>query len=162
VLPIAPSPSVAPAPFVNATSSPSPAVVASEPSAVVAATTQPRPRILLVSVRMSGTFNRAGAVIKVFTVRARRDAVVHIRCRGGGCPAGARTRSAKLFRLARFQRALPAGAVVEVFVTKPGMFGRYSRFKIRKALAPARQDMCTPPDGRLRPVRCPSAGSAET
>jgi len=52
--------------------------------------------------------------------------------------------------------------VVEVFVTKPGAFGRYTRFRIRKALAPARMDMCTPPDGRLRAVRCPAAGSAET
>jgi hypothetical protein len=50
----------------------------------------------------------------------------------------------------RFYRA---GVKIEVFVTKPGMIGKYTRFKIRKAKAPARIDRCLMP-GSNKPVRC--------
>ena len=42
---------------------------------------------------------------------------------------------------------------LEVFVTKPGMIGKYTRFKIRKAKAPTRTDRCLMP-GSNKPVRC--------
>jgi hypothetical protein len=52
------------------------------------------------------------------------------------------------------RRLLAVGARIEVFVTKPGLIGRYARFKVRKAKPPARVDGCLSP-GAESPAPCP-------
>jgi hypothetical protein len=42
---------------------------------------------------------------------------------------------------------------IEVYVTKPGMIGKFTRFTIRKGKAPSRIDRCLMP-GSTKPVRC--------
>jgi hypothetical protein len=51
---------------------------------------------------------------------------------------------------------LRAGVRLEVFVTKRGMIGKYTRFRIRRGKAPARLDRCLVP-GVKKPVRCSPA-----
>ena len=53
------------------------------------------------------------------------------------------------------RRHLRAGTVLEVFVIKRGMIGKYTRFKIRRLKAPLRADRCTAP-GVARARRCPA------
>jgi hypothetical protein len=39
-----------------------------------------------------------------------------------------------------FERRIRAGTVLRIFVTKPGFVGKYTRFTVRRATAPARVD----------------------
>ena len=52
------------------------------------------------------------------------------------------------------RRHLRAGTVLEVFVTRRAMIGKYTRFTIRRMKAPLRVDRCTAP-GVARVRRCP-------
>jgi len=52
-----------------------------------------------------------------------------------------------------FERHLRAGTLVEVFVTRPGLIGKYTRFRIRRRGAPARTDLCLVP-GQRAPRAC--------
>ena len=54
-------------------------------------------------------------------------------------------------RFRRFERALRAHAVIEVFVTNPPTVGKYTRITVRKGLAPLRRDLCLVP-GAKRPA----------
>ena len=63
-------------------------------------------------------------------------------------------RPAALVRVRKLERVLRAGAVVKIYVTQRARIGKYTRVKIRAGKAPARIDMCLPPDS-WRPVRCP-------
>lgn len=107
-------------------------------------------------VRIAGVVLPHGALITVLSVRAPRGASVLARCRGRGCPARAVARSSagKLVRFRRFERMLPAGVRLELFVRKRARIGKYTRFRIRAGEPPARVDRCLMP-GRKRPVRCP-------
>ena len=118
-------------------------------------------------VRIAGRLTRAGASIRVLSVRAPRGSRVVALCRGRGCPRRAssamvRARAARTgrVRFARLQRSLRAGVRIQVFVTKPGKIGKYTRFTIRKGLAPERGDACLAPTGSgRRPGACPSGSS---
>ena len=65
----------------------------------------------------------------------------------------ARTSATRLVRFRRFERRLPAGVTLEIFVRQAGKIGKYTRFLIRAGKPPARIDRCLVP-GRTRPVRC--------
>jgi PKD repeat protein len=121
-------------------------------------------------VRISGIVTRAGIRVRLLTVDAPAGARIKIRCRSRGCPyrlrsrliesrAGRATGPARASRLVRFRRfkgrLLRPGTVVQVFVTKPGTIGKYTRLRIRRARLPARADRCLVP-GAARPVRCPT------
>ena len=98
----------------------------------------------------------SGAVwIESFEVDAPPGARVRIRCRGPGCPSPRRTTASRVRRFRRFERRFEAGAVLEIFVTKPGTIGKYTRVKVRRDRPPARQDLCLFPR-RKRPRACPS------
>jgi hypothetical protein len=56
-------------------------------------------------------------------------------------------------RFRRFERTLPAGTILELFVRQTGKIGKYTRFRIRAGKAPSRIDRCLVP-GRARPARC--------
>jgi chitodextrinase len=106
-------------------------------------------------VRIAGVVLPRGALVRVLSVRAPRGASINVRCSGRGCPASklARTSATRLVRLRRFERLLPAGIRLELFIRKAGRIGKYTRFMIRAGKAPARVDRCLMP-GTRRPVRC--------
>jgi hypothetical protein len=58
-------------------------------------------------------------------------------------------------RFRRFERALPAGIVLEIRVSKIGEIGKYTRLLIRHRRPPTRLDNCLDPAGIL-PMTCPS------
>ena len=115
-------------------------------------------------VRISGVVRRAGIRVHLLTVDAPRGAKIRIRCRRRGCPVRRLTRHARvtenahvsrLVKIKRFKgRFLRAGTVVQVFVTKPGTIGKYTRIRVRRGRLPARADRCMIP-GAERPVPCP-------
>jgi hypothetical protein len=119
-------------------------------------------------VRISGKFTSRGVLLRLFQVSVRDGMKVVIRCAPRRrCPFGRQSRTAarsieyevraaKLIRIRRLEgRLLPAGIKLEVFITKPGMIGKYTRFKIRKSKPPRRTDRCLQPDSS-KPVACPS------
>jgi PKD repeat protein len=117
-------------------------------------------------VRITGTFTRRGVRLRRFSVTAPKGAKITVRCAGKRCPRRSLARvamsrdplarSARLVRFRRLERRLlPAGIRVQVFVTKSGLIGKYTRFRIRKAHSPTRADRCLEP-GSMHPIRCPA------
>jgi hypothetical protein len=105
-------------------------------------------------VRIKGSLTPSGARIQVFSVRAPRNALIRARCRGRSCPDRVRRRLGGHRRIRELERVLAAGTVVTVRVMRPGNFGKFTRFVIRRGRPPARTDRC------LRgvapaPVPCP-------
>jgi PKD domain len=126
----------------------------------------PRPTAFLSPfpvVRLAGSGTATGARIRRLTVHVPPGSRVQVRCRGGGCKRRRQTRFAptgpaaqqRVMRFRRFERRLRARAVLEIFVTKPGTVGKYTRYVIRKGAPPRRIDRCILP-GADRPSRCPS------
>jgi hypothetical protein len=105
------------------------------------------------TVRLRGAATSTGARIEVLSVRAPRAATVRVRCKGRGCPRRVPTRRGTR-RIPEVQRRLGVGAVIEVFVTQPGTYGRYTRFEIRRRRAPLRTDACVVAG---RPATCPDS-----
>jgi F5/8 type C domain len=108
-------------------------------------------------VRIKGRVTATGARIDLLSVTAPRDATIRVRCRGRSCPARVRKRVGGRARITELHRALAAGTVVTVRVTRPENYGKYTRFVIRRGRPPARTDRCVRGSAR-RPVRCPAAG----
>jgi hypothetical protein len=118
-------------------------------------------------VRIAGWESYAGVRISLLTVQAPVGARVRVVCRGRGCPgrpqslvAASRTSGAPagtvVIELRRFERALRAGAVLEIRISKAGEIGKYTRFAIRRGKLPARFDSCLAPAG-IAPIVCPSS-----
>ena len=108
-------------------------------------------------VRIVGSFGRPGIRIEQLVVNAPRGARVEIRCRGRGCPFRRMIRKPRpqTVRVRRFaRRILRPGSVVQVWVTRPGEIGKYTRLRIRSGKRPVRVDRCLMPGSR-RPARCP-------
>ena len=108
-------------------------------------------------VRLNGIVLKRGARIKVLSVRAPLGATVTARCSGRGCPRRSQRRTSVTgrLRLGAFERVLPAGVQLELFVRAPGVIGKYTRFLIRAGKTPIRTERCLLP-GVSKPVRCPS------
>jgi hypothetical protein len=70
-----------------------------------------------------------GIVVKRLSVSATKGAKVEVRCRKRCSGKQARTAGVVSFPLLR-GRSLPAGAVVEIFVTKANSIGAYTRYEI--------------------------------
>jgi PKD repeat protein len=114
-------------------------------------------------VRIRGRTTRAGAFVNLFTVRAPGGARIELRCAGGTCP---KHRMRKLVRASsgrpstvrfkQLERVLRAGTRLQVLVTKKGLVGKYTRFRVQRVRPPVRIDRCLMP-GSLRPVKCPPA-----
>lgn len=110
-------------------------------------------------VRLSGRLMPNGSTkIKRLSVRAPGGSSVHLRCRGGSCPFGERNREVKRRRVSfpGIERRLRPGVVIKVFVTKPEMVGKFTRFKLRAGKAPKRKDRCVAAGSRKR-IRCPES-----
>ena len=109
-------------------------------------------------VRIVGSTRGSGGWIRLLAVRAPARSAIEVRCRGGGCPRSPQTkrlRASGRVTFPRFQRYFAAGAALGIYVRKPGLIGKYTRFRIRSHRRPARIDRCLLP-GRARPVPCPT------
>jgi hypothetical protein len=109
-------------------------------------------------VRIVGSFGARGIRIEQLVITAPDGARVEIRCRGRGCPFKKLIRAPKpqTVRVRRFaRRTLRPGAVVQVWVTRPGEIGKYTRLRIRKGKRPTRVDRCLMPGSR-KPAPCSS------
>ena len=107
-------------------------------------------------VRLAGKVLAHGARVQVLVVRAPRGSLIRVKCGGKGCPVRAvrRTSGGRGVRFAQFERRLGVGISLELFIRKPGMIGKYTRFRIRAGAPPKRVDMCLFPSRRA-PRRCP-------
>lgn len=139
-------------------------------SSVVARTlaVTPPPLVLMQPfpiVRIAGSDTPSGAQISVLSVQAPPGARVAVRCRGGGCPAGSLSRIATarrhhgaagvpLVEFRRLERALRAGAILEIRVSRLGQIGKYTRFTIRRGRPPVRVDECLASTA-FKPIVCP-------
>jgi hypothetical protein len=108
-------------------------------------------------VRMVGRLTRTGTRVQRFAVSAPLGASIVVRCNGPKCPRRRLARSvtgARTVRLRPFERRLRPGVVLQVFVSRPGSIGKYTRFKVRRRKAPSRSDRCLA-DGARSPSACP-------
>jgi PKD domain-containing protein len=115
-------------------------------------------------VSMVAQIGPHGTEVKQLLVKAPAGAKVKIRCRGRGCPFRGLSRTAsnrvealasRIIRIRRFEHhLLRPGATVQIWVTKRGEIGKYTRFRIRAGKPPSRVDRCMMP-GAKRPSRCP-------
>lgn len=116
----------------------------------------PQPMKPFPRIQISGFIGRGGVRMRRLAVRAPPRSTVSISCRGRGCPfssARARLRS-DLFIVRRMTgRFLRIGMVVEMRVTGGGRIGKFTRFRIRRGVKPARVDRCLVP-GKRTPSRC--------
>jgi hypothetical protein len=128
----------------------------------------PRPLTLMQPfpiVRIAGAETHGGARIKLLSVQAPPAAKIAVSCHGRGCKTKAETRvvtastkrrpGAITLAFPRFQRALGAGAVLQIRVTRSGEIGKYTSFTIRRGKLPLRVDACLRPTS-TRSIPCPS------
>jgi hypothetical protein len=59
----------------------------------------------------------------------------------------------RTMRVRRMERRLFPGARLEVYVTQPGLIGKYTRFLVPRRGAPHRRDRCVMP-GAVTPSVC--------
>ncbi|MBA3427617.1 MAG: discoidin domain-containing protein [Actinobacteria bacterium] len=142
--PAAAAPSPAPAPA---------AVVQAPPAGTTVSSPALRPIAASTRVRLAGKVVGSKTRIRLLSVRAPGKATVRVRCTGPGCPAKVPVRRGS-GRVRELRRVLRSGAVLEVFVTRPKTYGKYTRFKMRRGTAPQRVDLCVV-DGSDTPVACP-------
>lgn len=109
-------------------------------------------------VRAISRVTTRGTRIRELVVEAPASSKVRVRCRGRGCPVRRLTRTAHASNVVQIRRlkrsTLRPGARVKVSVTGRDAVGKYTRFRIRRKLPPARADRCLVPAAKL-PVRCP-------
>jgi hypothetical protein len=113
-------------------------------------------------VRIVGAASASGFKMRLLSVEAPPGAGITIACAGRGCPVRSESTiatstgvGAVTLRFRRFERALPAGVVLEIRVSKIGEIGKYTRLLIRHRRPPTRLDNCLDPAGIL-PMTCPS------
>ena len=134
-----------------------------QPDATFPAAPQP-PRLLdpFPTVRIRGRTTTRGVNLSLFQVRGPVGSIVKLRCSGRRCAAkrmSARIKSRSAVgsvRFKRLERTLTAGTVLRVYVSQPGLIGKYTRFRIRRLALPLRTDRCLMP-GSTKPVTCPGS-----
>jgi Bacterial Ig-like domain len=130
----------------------------------------PRPLTLMQPfpiVRIVGSESSSGVQLSLLTVQAPVGTLVRVTCGGRHCPSrseslvavssrGNRKGGPVLLTFRRFERALRAGVVLEIRVSKPGEIGKYTSFAIRRNKPPARVDACVGPTNP-KPFPCPAS-----
>jgi hypothetical protein len=113
----------------------------------------------IVSIR-GADFPR-GVRISRLAVKAPAGARIAVRCGHARCPAKAARRTAppksrhgSWVSFRRFERFFPAGAVLQIRVSKTGKIGAYTRFHVRRRKLPVRSDSCLDLAGS-KPIACP-------
>lgn len=129
------------------------------------ATARVAPRLMspFPRVRINGAASASSVRVDFVNVRTSSGTRIVIRCKGSGCPysravqtqrwTGGRVRTVRIKGFKR--RTLRAGAVLEIYVIKRGVIGKYTRFRFRRLKPPVRVDRCTAV-GKARAQRCPS------
>jgi hypothetical protein len=110
-------------------------------------------------VRIAGRTTKRGARFKLFSIAAPAGSKVQLRCAGKGCPWKVRNAvvdKRKRLRVRSLERSLRAGTVISVRVTKDGLIGKYTRFRIRAIRPPTRYEACALP-GASKPAQCPAS-----
>lgn len=87
------------------------------------------PEKLEATPKLTAAPTGTGITVKSLSVSATKGAKVEVRCRRRCSGHQARTAGVVSFPLLR-GRALPAGAVIEIFVTKTQSIGRYVRYEV--------------------------------
>jgi PKD repeat protein len=107
-------------------------------------------------VRLAGAVVQKGTRIRRLTVRAPKGSRVLVFCRGRRCPTKRLTKLADrgTLRFRAFERLVPAGSLVQVFVRRGEQIGKYTSFRIRRKRVPKRIDGCLLPSS-TRAVTCP-------
>ena len=107
------------------------------------------------SVRLNGLIYSTGTRIQILGVRGPRGALVTVRCHNKGCPAPQRRKriGKRPVRFHNFERFLRAGVRLEIYVTKKGKIGDYTRYTIRRGKVPLRRDRCVS-GAKLKPIGC--------
>jgi hypothetical protein len=109
------------------------------------------------TVRLRGAIVSGGATeIDLLAVNGPKGAKASVQCRGGSCPFERRKKKLGKRRLTfpEIRGRLQPGVVIDVRVTQRRRIGKFTRFKLRDAKVPKREDRCLEP-GRHRPVDCP-------
>ncbi|MGI8781513.1 MAG: discoidin domain-containing protein [Solirubrobacteraceae bacterium] len=152
----APAPSSAP-PVATSAPPAGPSAPPSAPAAPSSAAASPVLRRIAAStrVRLAGSVVGSKTSIRLLSVRSPRAATVRVRCTGPGCPWNVRRRRGS-GRFRELRRVMGAGAVLEVFITQPNTYGKYTRFRIRRGDPPRRMDRCVA-HGSRTPVACPAS-----
>jgi hypothetical protein len=145
-------------PLAVVASSSGPAVALPAPASPPAApaTVPASPRFLrpFPMTRVRGLLVARGVRIRLITVHGPANMRVRVRCSGWGCPERLRgVRRGSAVRFGAFRGTLAPGAVLEIWATRTGSVGKYTRFKVRRGRMPLRRDLCVAP-GRSRPVSC--------
>jgi hypothetical protein len=102
--------------------------------------------------KLTATPTATGIIVRKLSVSATKGAKVEVRCRRGCSGHQARTAGVVSFPLLR-GRALPAGAVIEVFVTKAQSIGSYVRYEIVRGNF-KRVDRCLKPGSHTPRKKC--------
>ncbi len=117
-------------------------------------------------VRLAGRETSNGVKLTLVQVTAPVSARVTVRIRGTGVRSSSQSRIAAATRpssnpgtavlsFPRFARALAAGAVLEIRVTKAGQVGKLTRFVPRRGKLPRRTDSCL--STGEKPIVCPAS-----
>jgi hypothetical protein len=115
-------------------------------------------------VRIAGGQTRKGVRLRLLRVQQMpAGAQVRVRCTGRGCPVRALRRTTvpgphgvEPLTFGVFARPLGFGAALQIFISKPGEIGKYTRFTVRRGRLPERVDTCLDPSG-TKPLACPTA-----
>ncbi|HEX9481588.1 MAG TPA: hypothetical protein VF927_05770, partial [Solirubrobacteraceae bacterium] len=143
-----------------------PALPGSAPPAQAAARTSTATPLMtpFPVVRIAGVWFAGGVDLRLLRVqKAPPGALVTVRCRGRRCPRRAVVRRITVagphgvpaISFPAFERFLHTGAVIEVFVSKAGVVGKYTRLRVRRGKLPERVDSCLAL-GSLNLLQCPA------
>jgi hypothetical protein len=110
------------------------------------------PPTLRSTPKLTATPTGSGIVVKKLSVSATKGAKVEVRCRRRCSGTQARTAGVVSFPLLR-GRALPAGARIEIFVTKKGSIGAYTRYDVVRGNF-KRTDRCLRPGSHTPRRKC--------
>ena len=111
------------------------------------------------TIRISGRLTRAGADIKVLTVKAPKGVRITLTCSGRACPlreVSQATAGGRVWHIPQFERELRAGTKLTITVAKAGYMTKVTTIQIRRGKAPTRSDRCRAPDS-TRLTRCAGA-----
>ena len=110
-------------------------------------------------VSLRGRLVRGGAIITGLQVlQLAPGSRVEVRCHGRGCPFRKKVRTAgksnrRTVSFPQLKRRLRAGVIIQILITKKGMIGKFTSFRIRSSTTPLRKDRCLLPGAR-NPTRC--------
>ena len=107
-------------------------------------------------VTLGGSLTKVGIRVNLFTVRAPVCSTVAVTCRGRSCGRHRLSKRAgsRALRLPALEHRYRAGTRLTVAISKGGLIGKLTTFRVRRGKAPLRRDRCLRP-GASEGSRCP-------